>query len=202
MHALTLGTAARRTGRSRAVSPIIATILLVAITVVLAAVLYVLVSGVAPSSAGNAPIGSQLALGPVVSSEGSKSTKAFCQNGHFCYAVSVAFAGSSITVGDLALAVKDGSGATFTVLANSARIAVVDAAGDVIASTTVKAHNPFAVTAWSSWSNGGTAASPLDSGTTFWVQFGSTSFNPSNQGFTLLADGSGEYTGSVSVPLP
>ena len=51
-----------RKARKRAVSPIIATILLVAITVVLAAVLYVLISGLTHGP-GNAPIGSAFAAG-------------------------------------------------------------------------------------------------------------------------------------------
>ncbi len=51
-----------RKARKRAVSPIIATILLVAITVVLAAVLYVLISGLTHGP-GNTPIGSAFAIG-------------------------------------------------------------------------------------------------------------------------------------------
>ena len=54
-----------RKARKRAVSPIIATILLVAITVVLAAVLYVLISGLTHGP-GNAPIGSAFAAGNAV----------------------------------------------------------------------------------------------------------------------------------------
>ena len=51
----------RKKGR-RGVSPIIATILLVAITVVLAAVLYILISGLTKAP-GNTPLGSALAVG-------------------------------------------------------------------------------------------------------------------------------------------
>ena len=56
-----------RKARKRAVSPIIATILLVAITVVLAAVLYVLISGLTHGP-GNTPIGSAFTAGNAVSS--------------------------------------------------------------------------------------------------------------------------------------
>ncbi len=65
MNALKFGARQRGRGRKRGVSPIIATILLVAITVVLAAVLYVLISGLTGSSA-SAPI----SLAPVVQSSG------------------------------------------------------------------------------------------------------------------------------------
>ncbi|MGA8604587.1 MAG: archaellin/type IV pilin N-terminal domain-containing protein, partial [Thermoplasmata archaeon] len=44
-------------------SPIIATILLVAITVVLAAVLYVLISGLSSGGVGSKPIGSAFSAG-------------------------------------------------------------------------------------------------------------------------------------------
>ncbi len=58
-----------RKNRNRGVSPIIATILLVAITVVLAAVLYVLISGLTGSTAA-API----ALAPAVTGSGGSGT--------------------------------------------------------------------------------------------------------------------------------
>ncbi len=58
-----------RKNRKRGVSPIIATILLVAITVVLAAVLYVLISGLTSSTA-SAPI----SLAPAVTSTGGGGT--------------------------------------------------------------------------------------------------------------------------------
>src|ERR1700674_1338883 len=51
----------RKNGK-RGVSPIIATILLVAITVVLAAVLYILISGLTKGP-GNTPLGTALTLG-------------------------------------------------------------------------------------------------------------------------------------------
>src|SRR5580658_5877974 len=60
-----MGTHGQRRWRKKAkrgVSPIIATILLVAITVVLAAVLYILISGLTKGP-GNTPLGTALALG-------------------------------------------------------------------------------------------------------------------------------------------
>ena len=53
-----------RKARKRGVSPIIATILLVAITVVLAAVLYVLISGLTGGGVGSKPIGTAITVGP------------------------------------------------------------------------------------------------------------------------------------------
>ena len=58
----TLGTRRWRRANKKGVSPIIATILLVAITVVLAAVLYVLISGLTRGP-GNTPLGSAMAVG-------------------------------------------------------------------------------------------------------------------------------------------
>ena len=52
-----------RKARKRGVSPIIATILLVAITVVLAAVLYVLISGLTGGGVGSKPIGTAFNAG-------------------------------------------------------------------------------------------------------------------------------------------
>src|SRR5579875_3641112 len=66
----------RKTGK-RAVSPIIATILLVAITVVLAAVLYILVSGL--GSTGSKPYSLGLGSGNAASA-GSGSTLVYYDN--------------------------------------------------------------------------------------------------------------------------
>src|SRR4029077_16667981 len=63
----------RQKGR-RGVSPIIATILLVAITVVLAAVLYILISGLTKGP-GNTPLGTALAMGsPQAGTNGTANT--------------------------------------------------------------------------------------------------------------------------------
>ena len=63
-----------RRARKRGVSPIIATILLVAITVVLAAVLYILDSGLTKGP-GNTPLGTSLALNkPAEASKGAGAT--------------------------------------------------------------------------------------------------------------------------------
>ena len=56
-----------RSRRLRGVSPIVATILLVAMTIVLAAVLYVLVSGLTNGTAPKTPIATALALGTPIS---------------------------------------------------------------------------------------------------------------------------------------
>src|SRR5215472_734713 len=57
-----------RKNSKRGVSPIIATILLVAITVVLAAVLYILISGLTKGP-GNTPLGTAFAMGSVLTGQ-------------------------------------------------------------------------------------------------------------------------------------
>src|SRR5579859_2382502 len=75
----------------RGVSPIIATILLVAITVVLAAVLYILISGLTKGP-GNTPLGTALALSSPT--ENSKGTTNY-------YNFSVASAGGGLLLNNL-----------------------------------------------------------------------------------------------------
>jgi archaeal type IV pilus assembly protein PilA len=102
-----------RKARKRGVSPIIATILLVAITVVLAAVLYVLISGLThgPSSA---PLGTNFSWGvPVNGTSTSGSTEGCGATGTahaFCYSIEVA--GSSVTTSNVVLALRNSAGAT------------------------------------------------------------------------------------------
>lgn len=98
-----------RPKKKRGVSPIIATILLVAITVVLAAVLYILISGLThgPSST---PIGSNYSL--------NQPQETTCGANH-CYAFEVAAAGGGIDLNDLAFTLTGPvalpAGATVTV---------------------------------------------------------------------------------------
>jgi len=80
----------------RGVSPIIATILLVAITVVLAAVLYILISGLTKGP-GNTPIGTALALGQI--KEAQKGTNNW-------YNVSIASAGGGLTLSNMVFQVQ------------------------------------------------------------------------------------------------
>src|SRR5271157_2641694 len=92
-----------RTKKKRAVSPIIATILLVAITVVLAAVLYVLISGLIHGP-GNTPIGSSLGLGGpslVTGGAGGAFLVTGCKANDYCYQVPIASSSTGVTIGSI-----------------------------------------------------------------------------------------------------
>src|SRR5579863_4961439 len=95
-----------RQARKRGVSPIIATILLVAITVVLAAVLYILISGLTKGP-GTTPLGTAFAFGPGNNITGPAATG--CTATHACYSLEVGSAGSGLQT----------NGLTFTLRATS-----------------------------------------------------------------------------------
>jgi len=108
-----------RKARKRAVSPIIATILLVAITVVLAAVLYVLISGLT-HGVGSAPLA--WGWGTVTNATGAASSTTGCIKGAvagtitftttYCY-TAVISPGSGITTSNVLLSLRSAaSGAT------------------------------------------------------------------------------------------
>ena len=105
-----------RKARKRAVSPIIATILLVAITVVLAAVLYVLISGLThgPSSA---PLGTDFSWGSPTNATATKPSPCAAANGItitalFCYTIQIAGAGGGVSTSSVTLALRSAGGAT------------------------------------------------------------------------------------------
>ncbi|HLY76861.1 MAG TPA: archaellin/type IV pilin N-terminal domain-containing protein, partial [Thermoplasmata archaeon] len=91
----------RRKNR-RAVSPIIATILLVAITVVLAAVLYILIQQYTKNGSNGSPLGSALALG--TSSDAAAG-------GTNYYNITVESASSTLTLSNVIFQLKSPSGA-------------------------------------------------------------------------------------------
>ncbi len=110
-----------RKTRKRGVSPIIATILLVAITVVLAAVLYVLISGLT-HGVGSAPLA--WGWGTPTNATGSATTTVGCQHGAgantvtitpvYCYAVTIS-PGSGLSTSNVLLSLRSAaSGATVT----------------------------------------------------------------------------------------
>ena len=181
--------------------PIVATILLVLISVVLGAVLYVLVSGLArgPTSA---PLGSALALGPAAMETGTASTAAYCASGHTCYSVSVASGNTALTVAEVDFALLNQSGATQLAQVGSGLISVVAANGNVVAtSTPIPTGNPLIVTTWS-YQNAYNGGTPVTSGVSIWVQFGNFIPNPTAGGFVLEAIGMGSFQGTVQYSLP
>ena len=167
-----------RKARKRGVSPIIATILLVAITVVLAAVLYVLISSLTTGGASTVPIGTAFSFGAP-----AQSSNAHCAatTAGYCYSVGVQSAGTSATTGNIHFAVlKSGTGVAFT------SVQVLDITGAVIAT-------------WNgaTWSG---SAVPLafNSTLTLLVSYASGSIT----GDSLEAIGVGALQGTTSVVLP
>src|SRR5579863_1305301 len=124
----------------RGVSPIIATILLVAITVVLAAVLYILISGLTKGP-GNTPIGTALALGSPAEASNAAAN-------HW-YNFSVQSAGGGLTLGSLAFQVQTSSGGIVT-LPGGAAITVLGLTGNTVGTYNI---------ASGSWASGGTTRS-------------------------------------------
>jgi len=103
-----------RKARKRGVSPIIATILLVAITVVLAAVLYVLISGLTHGT-GSAPLGTNFSWGSPFNVTSAPPAGASCTA--YCYSIEIAGAGGSIGITNFQLSARNIAGATVPLLA-------------------------------------------------------------------------------------
>jgi flagellin-like protein len=198
-----------RKARKRAVSPIIATILLVAITVVLAAVLYVLISGLTHGP-GSTPIGSAFTAGnPTPSTTtsgaaaacttiGAASTIAtFVPTAHYLYTLTVET--STITMTSFLFEVKTATGA---VDGAAAGFYVVNVGGVVVACS--NGLTGAMTTTMGSFSSGATAcngatctsSTPLTSIYTIVIDMGTT--NPAGTGLTFVAIGTGSYSGTTS----
>jgi flagellin-like protein len=106
----------------RGVSPIVATILLVAMTIVLAAVLYVLVSGLSKSTSSKTPLSTAFALGTPVAANHS---------GGNWYNFSVQAAGHGLRWGDLQFQLLASNGAS-VVLPGAATITVLNLTGGLV----------------------------------------------------------------------
>lgn len=103
----------RRRRSRRAVSPVVATILLVAITVVLAAVLYVTVGGLVRGP-GQTPLASTFAFGTPTNVT-SASAAPGCPAGVECYSLAVATAGDGLTASAVEFGAMTNAGATVSV---------------------------------------------------------------------------------------
>jgi flagellin-like protein len=165
-----------RRKRQRGVSPIIATILLVAITVVLAAVLYILISGLTKGP-GNTPLGSTLAVAPP--KEAAKGTNNW-------YNFSVQSAGGGILLNNLNFQVQTSSGG-IVVPGGSWTFTVLGLSGGSVAT-----YTPSTGT----WASGGTTS--VSTSQTFVLNAVSTPLS----GDVLIISGSGSYQGSISVNIP
>jgi flagellin-like protein len=172
-----------RKARKRGVSPIIATILLVAITVVLAAVLYVLISGLTHGT-GSTPLGTAIGFGSATPTHPSTANpSAGCAGTDYCYTIAIASA-SGVVTSDLEFKATGVSGATVTF-------------------TTVKLMSVTSTTLATWTSAGGSVDNGSVTVTTadyFVVDMGTSSV--SGAGDSLVALGVGGFSGSVSIALP
>lgn len=159
----------------RGVSPIIATILLVAITVVLAAVLYILISGLTKGP-GNTPLGTAFAMSPAA--ESSKGV-------NFWYNFSVQAASGGLTWSNLAFQFQSSSGQIITVA--SPTITVIGLTGANVATYTAGTG---------AWTNGATTVSTTQE---LIVQ---TTTNMQSAGDVMISLGSGSFSGSVTTTIP
>ena len=166
--------------RNRGVSPIIATILLVAITVVLAAVLYILISGLTKGP-GNTPIGTSLALNkPNEASKGATNW----------YNFSVASAGGGLLLNNLVFQVQGPGGTIVVTTAAGWTLNVLGLTGSTIGTYAITSATP-------SWTLGGTT--PVSSSQTIVLTSpAATLLN----GDTLVVVGAGSFSGSISVSIP
>ena len=176
-----------RKAHKRGVSPIIATILLVAITVVLAAVLYVLISGLTKGP-GSTPIGSAFGYGTAQQSSGGSSSPcgATPPAGH-CYSVGIASASSSVTTANVRFTVQSG-GAPVS-MTGGATVALLSLTGSTLATFN------FTGGVWAA----GTGTLPVTFASTMTLIL-YTSISVS--GDDLIAAGTGSLQGTTSVALP
>jgi len=197
-----------RKARKRGVSPIIATILLVAITVVLAAVLYVLISGLTSGGVGSKPIGSAFNAGNPVLSQSGTGAASSCvagtttlagavKTGDYTYTLTVE--SSSITLGAAQFEVKTSTGA---IAAYAGGFYVVNIGGGVVACSTGAALAMSGTFSTFPTAGASSTSTPLTSVYTIVIDMGAAP-NPAGQGYTFIAIGSGSYSGTTTpVTLP
>ena len=163
-----------RRKKQRGVSPIIATILLVAITVVLAAVLYILISGLTKGP-GNTPLGTSLALGKPI--ENQKGV-------NFWYNFSVQSAGGGLVMNNMNFAVLTTSNGIIT--PTGMTMNVLGLTGTSVATYTMTTG---------SWASGSTLAVTTQ-------QTISLDSPSALSGDNLVISGSGTFQGTVQVAIP
>lgn len=169
----------------RGVSPIIATILLVAITVVLAAVLYILISGLTKGP-GSTPLGTALALGTINEANAGSN---------YYYNTTVQTASGGMTWGNMIFQVQTstGSGAT-----GPTTITVTNALGSCNLATYT-----FSTAAWTTPAThctGTTGSAALVSNGAS-VELVSTA-SLTGAGYSLIAVGQGSFSGTAAFSIP
>ena len=183
-----------RKARKRGVSPIIATILLVAITVVLAAVLYVLISGLTTGGSNKSPIGGSIGFGTAAQSSTAAGCAATPPAGN-CYSVGISSSSSAATTANINFAVQTSSGTPVT-LGTGATLILVSINGAKLATYT------FSTGAWAP-GTGYTLPQTLASTDTLALYAGSgTAPVGIISGDNLVAAGVGSLQGTISVALP
>lgn len=179
-----------RRGR-RGVSPIIATILLVAITVIIAAVLYTLLIPLLGHS--GTPLQSNLAFGATNRDNGSGALG--CAKGDFCWSVSFLTVGGGVAPSSISLYVQNASGNT--VSTSSWNFTIVSPSSDPVVA--------YALGPQAGVSDGWTAGpghstdDTLTLAMTLWIDTGSS--HPQASGDTLYAVGQNSWYGSVPCTL-
>lgn len=161
----------------RGVSPIIATILLVAITVVLAAVLYILISGLTKGP-GNTPIGTALAVAPAT--EGQAGTS-------FWYNFSVTEASGGLVWSNIVFQFQTSTGGIITLGTPTFNVyGLTGVTGGAVAT-------------WSgtAWTLGGSAA--VSNQQTLVIK---TTTNMQSAGDVMIILGSGSFSGSTQANIP
>jgi flagellin-like protein len=192
----------RRLFRRAGVSPIIATLLLLAIVVVLAGVLYVLVSGELRNSS-PVPLGTEFYAGPANGGiVGTAASNAYCEKGHYCYSIPIDEAGGGLALGELNFKVLDATGSPHVVSKNFAQVALVTIKNSVVAAAKVSKNGAFVVTSWQTYAAGVSSSTPVSNLQVIWVQFGNTATPPYHNGDTLVVLGTGSFAGDVTVALP
>jgi hypothetical protein len=171
----------------RGVDVNVATVLLVAITVVLAAVLFILVRGYLSSSSTNEPLGSALAIGGPVDSTGKFSEIAAC-SAKACnfYNFTIQSATNALELHDLAFDVFAANGSAFE---PTGGIAAINLAGAVAGLFSFSGG---------AWTSGGTVGG-LDHVQLVLYTSGVTP--QSLSGDTLRVLGVAAYSGSITLPI-
>jgi len=173
-----------RRRQQRGVSPIIATILLVAITVVLAAVLYILISGLTKGP-GNTPLGTALAVQTPVEAQPSAASL------HF-YNFSIQSAGGGLILNNLIFQVVTPGGTIVVTTAAGWALNVLGITGSVIGTYAITAATP-------SWTLGGTVLVSSQQTIALTTPAAAAS---SLSGDKLIIVGTGTFSGSISVNIP
>ncbi|MGD0587847.1 MAG: archaellin/type IV pilin N-terminal domain-containing protein [Thermoplasmata archaeon] len=205
-----------RKARKRGVSPIIATILLVAITVVLAAVLYVLISGLTGGGVGSKPIGSAFSAGnPILSTCAAGSAQTIppvaatlggCKAGDLIYTLTVE--SSTISFSSALFEVKTSSGSIYGGAGAAGGFAIVNIAQNVVAiqvtGATMAMSTTFASNAYgpSPECNSGACSGSTSLTTIYTIVLDMGTTAVSGTGLTFVAIGNAGFTGTTSLSLP